>query len=134
MVKLAGSLRRVVVPKPDVGSGRFCKALLAFGMEWSIFVAQVVDVLRATKAVAEAKSSQLKLLSGVGFLYGDGVGRELMNHVANVTEEWAQRIDEIPPSMHLSALSRSYERVDQTKQAVAVQARAQGFRLLLVHP
>ena len=134
MVKLAGSLRRVIVPKNNIGRGRLCEALLAFGMEWSTFVAQVVDVLRATEAVAEAKSSQLKLLSGVGCLYGDGVGRELMNHVANISEKRAQRVDEIPPSMHLSALSRSDERVDEPKQAMAVQARAQSFRLLLVHP
>lgn len=57
MVKLDGSLSRVIVPKLDVGGCRLCEALLAFDMEWSIFVAQVEDVLRATEAVAEAKSS-----------------------------------------------------------------------------
>lgn len=46
----------VMIPKLDVVGCRFCEELLPFGMEWSIFVAQVVDVLRATEAVGEAKS------------------------------------------------------------------------------
>lgn len=57
-----------------------------------------------------------------------------MNHVADITEKRAQRVDEIPPSMHRSALGRGDERFDEPKQAMAVQAGAQGFRLLLVHP
>ncbi|SCY46818.1 hypothetical protein [Paracoccus tibetensis] len=134
MVKLAGSLICVIVPKLDVGGGRLCEAKLTFGMEWSMFVAQVMDVLRPTKAVAEAKPSQRKLLFGLGFLYGDAVGRELMNHVADITEERVQRLNEIPPTMHLSALGRSDERIDQTKQAVAVQARPQRLGMFLVHP
>lgn len=134
MVKLAGSLICVVVPKSDVGGGRLCEAKLTFGMEWSMFVAQVVDVLRATKAVAEAKPSQRKLLFGLDFLYGDGVCRDLMNHVTDITEERVQRVDEIPPTMHLSALGRSDERIDQAKQAVAVQARPQRLGMILVHP
>ena len=68
MVELFGSLICVIVPKPDIGGCRLCEAALAFGMEWPIFVAQVVDVLRAKEAVAEAKPSQRKLLLGFGFL------------------------------------------------------------------
>ncbi|RJK96641.1 hypothetical protein D3P06_17395 [Paracoccus aestuarii] len=134
MVKLAGSLICVVVPKPDIGGCRLCEALLTFGMERSIFVAQVVNVLRATKAVAEAKSTQWKALSALGILDGDGVGRNLMNHMADITEERVQRANEIPPTMHLSALGRSDERIDQAKQAVAVQARPQRLGMILVHP
>ncbi|RJK97411.1 hypothetical protein D3P06_16555 [Paracoccus aestuarii] len=134
MIKLAGSLICVVVPKSDIGGGRLCEAKLTFGMEWPIFVAQVMDVLRVTKAVAEAKSTQWKVLSGNGILYGDTVGRDLMNHVADITEERVQRANEIPPTMHLSALGRSDERIDQAKQAVAVQARPQRLGMFLVHP
>lgn len=134
MVKLTGSEICVVVPKLDIGGRRPCEAKLTFGMERPVFVAQVVDVLRATKAVAEAKSTQWKALAGIGILDGDGVCRDLMNHVTDITEERVQRVDEIPPTMHLSALGRSDERIDQAKQAVAVQARPQRLGMILVHP
>lgn len=134
MVKLTGSLICVIVPKPDIGGCRLCEALLTFGMERSIFVAQVMDVLRATKAVAEAKSTEWKVLFALGILDGDGVGRDLMNDVADITEERVQRANDIPPTMHLSALGRSDERIDQAKEAVAVQARPQRLGMFLVHP
>lgn len=134
MFKILGSLNRIIVPQPDIGGCRHCEANLACGIEWSIFVAQVVDVLRATKSVAEAKSTQWKALSGIGILYGDRVGGDLMNHMADITEDRAQRVNEIPPTMHLSALCRSDERIDQAKEAVAVQARPQRLGMLLVHP
>ncbi|MFN3279611.1 MAG: hypothetical protein ACK41Y_14615 [Paracoccus hibiscisoli] len=134
MIKILGSLNRIIVSQPDIGGCRHCEAKLACSIEWSIFVAQVVDVLRTTKSAAEAKPSQMKVLFGVGLLYGDGVGRDLMNHVADITEERAQRVNEIPPTMHLSALCRSDERVDQAKQTVAVHARSQRFGMVLVHP
>lgn len=123
-----------MVPKLNVGGGRLCEAPLTFGIERPMFVAQVVDVLRATKAVAEAESAQWKALSALGILYGDRVGRDLMNHVTDITEERVKRVNEIPPTMHLSALGRSDERIDQAKQAVAVQARPQRLGMFLVHP
>jgi hypothetical protein len=57
-----------------------------------------------------------------------------MNYMADLTEERAQRVDEIPPTIHLSALGRSDERIDEAKQAVAVQARPQRLGMVLVHP
>lgn len=134
MVKLAGSLIRVVVPKSDIGDCRLCEAKLTFGIERPMFVAQVVDVLRATKAVAEAKSTQWKALPALGILDGDGMGRDLMNHVSDITKERVQRVNEIPSTMHLSALGRSDERIDQAKQAVAVQTRPERLCMILVHP
>jgi hypothetical protein len=56
VIKILGSLNRIIVPQPDIGGCRHCEAKLACGIEWSIFVAQVVNVLRATEAVGEAKS------------------------------------------------------------------------------